>query len=473
MRILLAAVAVLLAIPAAIAVAALNRPAAPLSFHLAPVWQAGISPNADSAPAFIAHPRGHTAMVYVLAGNNGSNCNPGNPVHRATLYAFDAANGRLVWHAATGGPSRCTTAGPAVAPSGRVVYAAGLDGRLHRYNAANGHEMRGHGWPVRITLMPDVEKVSATPMVGNGRVYVTTSGFIGDAGHYQGHLVAIPFSGHGVHVFNTLCSNVPRLLGPHPGAANYCPYRESGLFGRGEAAIDPITHAVYIASDNGPWNGRTNWGDSVLKLSADGAHLLDSYTPSDQQYLNESDLDLGSTGPAVLPAVRSRGKTWHLLVQGGKGPVCAGCGPAVLHLLNRDNLSGKRALGMIGGDLDTVPAPGGCEVLTAPAIRHHNGQAWVIYANGCGLAAYRVVFDHGPHLRRVWSDGQGGTTPILHQSIVYVAHSGALNAYNASTGHLVGSAAIGNVHWEYPLVVGKRVYITDESGKLRAFRIER
>ncbi|HZU13244.1 MAG TPA: PQQ-binding-like beta-propeller repeat protein [Chloroflexota bacterium] len=473
MRPFLALLAVIIAIPSAIALAALSRPPAHPALQLHLLWERSVSPNADSNPAYIAHPRGHTAMIYVLAGNNGANCNPGNPVRRATLYAFDATTGRVVWHASTSGPSRCTTAGPTADPSGRFVYAVGLDGRLHRYNSASGRETKGHGWPVRITLMPDVEKVASTPAVAGGHIYVATSGFIGDQGHYEGHLVTVSLGDGTVHVFNSLCSNIPRLLGPSPGTGSYCSFVQSGLFGRGEAEVDPIDHSVYIVSGNGPWNGRTNWGDSVLKLSPDGSRLLDSYTPTDQQYLDDNDLDLGSTGPALLPAVTHGGHTWRLMVQGGKGPACSSCGPAVLRLLNRDNLSGHHALGTLGGDLDSIAAPGGCEVLTAPAVWKHEGQAWAIYANDCGLAAYRVAFSHGPRLQRLWSIGQGGTTPILAHGILYVAHSGALNAYAPATGKLLGSAPIGPVHWEYPAVTGNRVYITDQSGKVRAFRMSR
>src|SRR5947209_2764223 len=98
---------------------------------LARHWQSSISPNADSAPAYLSY-RGRQ-YLYVLAGNNGSNCNPGNPVRRATLYAFNAGNGKRLWTRSTSGPSRCTTAGPVVDHVLHRVYAPGLDGRLHAY----------------------------------------------------------------------------------------------------------------------------------------------------------------------------------------------------------------------------------------------------------------------------------------------------------------------------------------------------
>lgn len=434
-------------------------------------WSASVSPNADSAPAYLGHVHlrgGKTAaVVYVLAGNNGADCQPSDPVRSATLYAFAVANGRLLWRRSTGGPSRCTTAGPAAL--GRWVYAPGLDGAIHRYNAATGAESKGHGWPVRVTLMPYVEKVSATPTHGNGRLYVTTSGFTGDQGHYEGHLVSITLANAHTTVFNTLCSAIPHLLN-----GSDCGAVQSGLFGRGEGVIDPLTHDVYVVSGNGPWNGRTDWGDSLLKLDPSGRKLLDSYTPTDQAYLAESDLDLGSTGPALLPPFTAGKHPWHLLVQGGKGARCQGCGPVVLRLLNRDNLGGKHALGQLGGDLQDLPTPGGCDVLTAPAVwRSPSHQIWVFYSDSCGMAGYRLQASHGqPRLRRVWSSGTGGTTPALHGNVLYVAHDGAIVAYRPNTGAVLWQGGgIGPLHWEYPLVTAGHLFMTDDQGKVYAYTI--
>jgi hypothetical protein len=392
-------------------------------------------------------------------------------------YALDAATGLVIWSEATAGPSRCTTAGPVADPDGRWVYAPGLDGKVHRYDAASGKESRTQGWPHPVTLMPDVEKVAATPTIGTGHLYVTTSGFIGDQGHYEGHLVTIDLASGRSRVFNSLCSNIRQLLTGSPGQPTYCPDVQSGLFGRGQGAIDPVTHDVYVVSGNGPWNGRTNWGDSILKLDPSGSHLLDSYTPTNQQALADSDSDLGSTGPALLPAVRAGGHTYHLLVQGGKGPACGSCNGVALRLLNRDNLSGHQGPGHLGGDIQDAQAPGGCEVLTAPAVWTSPAhQIWIFYANQCGLSAYRLS---GPsrgafHLERAWSIGDGGTTPIVRNGVLYVAHSGGITAYNpASHAVLWRDSSIGGIHWEYPLVTGNRLFIADENGHVTAFALSR
>lgn len=458
-----------------------DRSAPTAHLSLTHIWTAHISPNADSAPAFAAHVhiRGRTtrAVVFVLAGNNGANCSPADPVTRATLTALDAATGEMLWTRSTSGRSRCTTAGPTVDPSGTWVYTVGLDGTLHRYAAGTGREDTSHVWPVRYTRMPDVEKVSATPTYGNNHVYVTTSGFIGDGGHYEGHLVSINTRTNSVHVFNSLCSNIPHLLGPTPGSVTYCPSIQSGLFGRGQGVLDPMTHDVYIVSGNGPWNGRTDWGDSILKLNSDGNHLLDSYTPTDQAYLNSADLDLGSTGPALLPTVTQGGKAYHLLVQGGKGARCASCGPVVLHLLNRDNLSGRGTLGQLGGDLQDIPSPGGCEVLTAPAVwKAPGGSDWVFYSDACGTAGYRLMSPSRGHfaLQQAWSNSSGGTTPVLSHGVLYAAASGQITAYRPADGRVLWKGSgIGGVHWQYPTVSGSYLFMADQSGHVFAYRISR
>lgn len=437
------------------------------------LWQRQISPNSDAAPAYASHvalPHArHAAVVYALAGNNTANCQTGDPVRVATLYAFNAGSGSLLWTRSTSGPSRCTTAGPRVDPSKKWVYAAGLDGRIHRYAAGTGAEYRSQGWPKLISKMPAVEKISAQPTIGNGRLYVTTSGFIGDQGHYEGHIVSIDLKTGHTGVFNTLCSNIHHIL-----AQSDCSSVESALFGRGQAEIDPVTHDIWIVTGNGPWNGSTNWGDSVLKLDPTGTHLLDSFTPTNQQSLADSDQDLGSTAPALLPPIRQNGQTFLLMVQGGKGPACGSCSGVALRLLNRKNLSGQGGPGHLGGDLQDIQAPGGCEVLTAPAVWKSNGRIWVFYANDCGTAGYRLSSPSPGRFRltRVWSDGAAGTTPVMHGGRLYIAQSGGILMRDPTTGNLLARGNLGNVHWQYPLITGTRLYISDQEGHLSAYRVQ-
>lgn len=153
--------------------------AAGLTYHR--IWTRTLDANADSTPIVVqdvAFPGGHRKTVIIaLAGNNGSDCDPGNPVSPATTYAYNASNGHLFWSRSTTGPGRCTTAAPAV--SGTWVYSAGLDGLIHKYSLTTGHELRTGGWPIPLTRMPDVEKASANLKIHDGYLYGTTSGFTG------------------------------------------------------------------------------------------------------------------------------------------------------------------------------------------------------------------------------------------------------------------------------------------------------
>ena len=464
-----------------------GRPAAPrvsgmpgtVSFRR--VWSRRLSANADSSPAIIRNlsfPRNvHKSVLFVLAGNNGSDCDPGNPVRAATTYAFNAANGHLLWKRSTRGPGRCTTSSPVVA--GGWVYSAGLDGKIHKYRAVNGSEFNQDGWPIAVTLNPSEEKISAALAVSPPYLYATTSGFIGDAGHYEGHIVAIDLTTNRSTVWNSLCSNIHALLSPDPGASNYCSKVQSGLFGRGQAVVDPLNRDVYVVSGNGPWNGKTNWGDSVLKLNPDVSRLVDAFTPANQKHLDDTDSDLGSTGPAILPPIRVGATSYHLLVQGGKGPSGNGSGPTVLYLLNRDLLSGSNGPGHLGGAWQTIHSPGGCEVLTAPAVwSDSRGQTWVFYANDCGLKGYtlKTTGVKKPKLVTAWNVAGAHSSPVVAQNLLFVARSGALQIFDPSSGRLLWSSrragaggSIGSIHWQYPLVSKRDVFITDESGHVYAY----
>ena len=193
-----------------------------------------------------------------------------------------------------------------------------------------------------------------------------------------------------------------------------------------------------MATGNAPWNGSTNWGDSVLVLSPDASKLLRHWTPVDQQHLNDADLDLGSTSPALL----SDGYA----VQGGKD--------GKLRLLRLGRLPGANAT--LGGSLQTVPTPGGQALFTEPAV--WNGT-WAIVADGAGTQAWRLV---GGRLQSVWSRNTGGTSPVIAGTLVFVASPGALHVYRAANGRQVAALPMGGeVHWQSPVIGDGRVAVAE------------
>jgi outer membrane protein assembly factor BamB len=419
------------------------------------LWRTQLGDVADAAPVYLhglvfADHSQHDVLYVTTRGG--------------TLTALDAGTGQALWSVHTMGPG-WTTASPTADLSRRYVYFYGLDGFVHKVGAIDGKEITTGGWPVRITNIPTQEKGSAPLSVVNGRLYAATSTYAPEVPPNQGHLVVIDLGNASTHVFNAVCSNIKHLLAPGECAAS-----GAGIWARGTPVVDPVTGNIFVSTANAPYDGVVNWGDSVLELTADGTRLLDSYTPVNQAELDEANWDLGSTGPALVPQVPGS-KTPYLLVQGGKD--------GVLRLLNRQNLSGKGGPGHVGGELQLIDQPG-CPMFTQPAVWQESAQGatWVFTADYCGLTGYHVVTDqHGDtRLAQAWHLPIVTSSPLLAGGLLLAASKGALLALDPRTGKQLWSSAqpsaggpLGAIHWESPIVVGGKVYVSDESGAVLAF----
>jgi hypothetical protein len=83
-----------------------------------------------------------------------------------------------------------------------------------------------------------------------------------------------------------------------------------GIWQSGRGVVSDASGNLYFMTGNGDWNGTSNLGDSIVKLSP-AAAIEDWFTPDDQATLSLQDEDLGSSGPLLLPNT-------NLLVGGGK-----------------------------------------------------------------------------------------------------------------------------------------------------------
>jgi hypothetical protein len=254
-------------------------------------------------------------------------------------------------------------------------------------------------------------------------------------------------SGHISSVWNSLCSNRHHLLVP----PRSCPASDAAIWARSGAVVEPGSGRLLIATGNAPFNGSTDWGDSVLELSANAARLLHNWTPANQAQLNAGDTDLGSTAPALLPATHG----YRLAVQGGKD--------SRLHLLNLSRLNGTTggAGGRLGGELEEISSPGGAEVLTAPAVWASRGHTYVFVADDGGTAAYVLSLAGRPHLDTVWQNGSAGTSPVLAGGLLYVYDelAGSLKLYSPLSGRILRTLPAARGHWSSPIVVGGRIVL--------------
>ena len=440
-------------------------------------WKVSLPHYADGAPVIafgVSTPSGpHDLALVTTTGGD--------------LVALDLHTGTKIW-SDTFGPGTCminngttpcyTTSSPAINQSSGFVYSYGLDGKVHKVALGTGVETTTSGWPETVTLKPFDEKGSsalaiATAKSGHTYLYVTNSGYPGDHGDYQGHITAIDLGSGAQTVFNTLCSDQTVHFVETPGTPD-CNKVQSGVWARAGVTYSSVTDRIYLASGNGTFDPvNHDWGDSVLALNPDGTgsngNPVDSYTPTNFQTLDNSDLDLGSTLPALITLPNGTLAPWgaplsQVGIQGGKD--------GLLRLIDPSNLSSKGGPGFTGGEWSPVSGPGG-EILTAPAVwTDSSGKIWVEVTTDSNTAGYSITIDattHVPKLTPVWKISTGNASPLVASGVLYAAGGTTIHAYNAMTGALLWSAPVGSIHWQSPVVDGGYILLADNSGSLTAW----
>ncbi|MFN2615504.1 MAG: PQQ-binding-like beta-propeller repeat protein [Thermoleophilaceae bacterium] len=373
--------------------------------------------------------------------------------------AIDAGSGRRLWQFVPRGIGRwegsyqITNASPVADPRRRAIYAYAPNGRVHKLSVASGHEVRRGRWPVRVTFRPDREKVAPALNLEGPYVLVATGGYIGDEPPYQGHIVAISRrSGRRRHVFNSLCSNRHHLI--HPTG---CSSQLSAIWARAAPVVVPGSRRLLVTTGNAPFDGRTDWGDSVLLLSRGARRLLRSYTPRDHRSLEATDSDLGSTVPALLPLPGRRGRpVYRHVMQGGKD------GKVRLLSLRRLNGRTRRAGPRTGGELQVFRPPRGQLAFTTPAVWRSGRRVFVFSADAGGTVAYEFR-GRRPRLRVLWQNGRSGSSPVLAGGLLYVydVQNGGLNVYRPRSGRRVAKLDSGDGHWNSPIVSDGRIALPE------------
>jgi outer membrane protein assembly factor BamB len=401
------------------------------------------------------------------------------------IVALDARSGAQIWSKQYGagscrinnGGSPCyTTSSPAIDPNRLYVYSYGLDGFVHKLQVGDGTEIVAGGWPQLTTTKGFDEKGSSALAIASSKganyLYVVHGGYPGDNGDYQGHVTAIDLATGAQRVFNSLCSE-QAVHFAHSPAGPGCGSPQSAIWSRPGVVYDAGTDRIYMATGNGRFTGTnsgTNWADTVFALNADGTGLsgkpLDTYTPTNFQALDSADADLGSVAPAILPVPPSS-SVQRLAVQAGKD--------GKLRLLDLTNLSSQGSPGHVGGEIGSIiNVPQGGSVLPQPAVwvNPADGSTWVFVSNDNGLAALKVTIGAGgtPSLTVQWKNSQGGSSPLIANNMLYSAGSGALRAFDPTTGNALWTTdQIAGVHWQSPVVANGTLYMADESGSLSAF----
>jgi len=221
-----------------------------------------------------------------------------------------------------------------------------------------------------LPFSPDLENQRAGLGFSNGVVYIAWSSFC-DTGNFHGWVMGYDATTLAqVGIFND---------SPGGGLA--------GIWMAGAAPAFDSAGNVYLSTGNGTFDGTANFGESLLKLAPRTLSLLDYFTPTNFDALNNADADFGSAGPIILPGTSN-------VLTGGKE------GKAYLFPTSR--------LGHLG-DANAAQIFQAVTPTARPSETHHIHNAMVGWNGPAGLTAF--VWGENDFLHAYRFNGTQFTTP--------------------------------------------------------------
>jgi outer membrane protein assembly factor BamB len=351
-----------------------------------------------------------------------------------SVYAFDVASGHQAWRAHLGAPVPGSelpcgnidpsgiTGTPVVDSATGTVYAVTFQRFEHRLVALD-LSTGGVRWQRPIDppgADPRTHQQRAALALSRGRVYVPYGGLYGDCGNYHGWMLAAPASGPSGRV---LSYRVPTG-------------REGGIWAPSGPAVDGAGN-LYVATGNGSSTSRFDFGNAVIRLTPT-LRPSGFFAPRNAPALSGSDLDLGSTGPMLVPGARA-----FIIGKTGVG-----------YLLS------TRRLGGIGHPLASHNICAGA--FGGDAYAH--GTIYVSCTNG--VVAIRLVDDR---LIPAWGQSAATYTPILAGPGLWAVGGGSLDQLDPRSGRVRFSSSIGDAaHFVTPAASGGRIFVA-AGGRVYAF----
>jgi uncharacterized protein (TIGR03437 family) len=306
--------------------------------------------------------------VYALDADDNFDANAGplwqvsfiNPSQGVTTVPWEDVNCPVIY------PEIGITGTPVIDPATYTIYLVAFtketagDGpvryvhRLHALDIRDGHELPASPVEIKasvpgtgdggtqVTFVPQAYKQRSALLLSNGVVYTTWSSHC-DLGLYHGWIIG--------YRADTLQQAAVYNDTPNGTGASF--------WGAGAGPACDSGGNLFISSANGIFAERPgvpDLGDSIIKLSpAGGLTVADYFTPFNQQYLSDNDLDLGSSGVLLLPPEAGSAAHRNLLVTAGK--------EGRIYLIDRDSMgkfqdgSDRGAVQTLAGQVQQVFGP--------------------------------------------------------------------------------------------------------------------
>jgi hypothetical protein len=373
------------------------------------------------------------------------------------------------------------TGTPVIDPATRTIYLDAMtnttaNGARHMIHAlaidSNGTDRAG--WPIDVTATArsgtltfdsPIQNQRAALILLGGKVFVAFGGHIGDCLGYHGWIVGVTTTG------------TPQV------SAWATTAFAGGIWGTSGIASDGTSLYVTTgntkatansgASGSSPGDGNWGGGEAVIKFPTSlvqppPATTTDYFFPAGWFNLDNSDSDIGGTGPILFTAP---GVTpTNLVVALGKDRKA--------YLLNRANLGGMDATPLSGA---TVAA----NTVINAAVAYSTAQGTYIVLRGAGsncptgqtggLTAVKVSAGTPPVLSTAWCGGPtANSNPAVSMStaqgantvVWYVGSDARLHGLNGDTGASVraDTTALGTVkNHQAPIVANGRIFVASDT----------
>jgi len=364
-----------------------------------------------------------------------------------SVYALDASTGAPQWHANLGAPRTSNFPCGDIKPlgiTGTPVIDAGYlyvlaeiqtSPSTYTFNLAKLDPATGSVLYNKVVtpagMDANTQQERSALNVSKGNVVITWGGLDGDCGTYHGYIETVSESSGTVqHAWHDTMND-----------------NEGGMWGPSGAAVSGYGN-IFVSTGNGSSSDITkyDYGDSVLSFTP--ALKLDSFfapgAPQTWASLNQSDQDLGSAGPSLLPngllfAIGKSGRGYML---------------ARPHLPDNSN-------------------PGGGENFSAPVCHATSDAAFsglAVVGNTvlvpCRDGIADVQIDSSTAFHTLWYSTSGSSSPIRAGGLVWSLNmfgGSTLYGLNPSTGALVAQLSLPatTVHFASPTSGDGHLFVGD------------